>query len=537
MKPKLLQLLLILAPGLCMWLAWPPAYLVVLLFVAFVPLLIIANQKTKGYVFYLQIYFSILIWNIANTLWVYNASSMAIIMLTVNSFLMTIPFVVYRNAIKKYSAQKALLIFILFWLSFEFIHHRWDISWPWLTLGNGLAQWPELMQWYSFTGRLGGSLWILIINSLVFLIVARRFNLFEFNSSPINSKKVFFILASVIVVPIAISLAMVQLVNLEKGVKKEIVALQPSYDSWNEKFERSSGDMLKESIALAEKSLTDSTVLLALPETSLTDFINVDNNPNGDYQLQMLRKLQDKYPNLEILVGANMQKVFDRNISKKPTRAARLYPQSNIWYEMYNSAIYLGKNKEIQFQHKSKLVPGAEQMPFVDVFPFIEKWAVQLDENSTTGTLGVSENPIALGKEKKVGAPICYESNYGEYNGNYVNSGAGIICVITNDGWWGNTDGHKQHMLYGRILAIEHRKWVVRSANTGISCIINPIGGIAEQLGWNAKGAVKGNVYYNAGGTFFSKFGDYIGRASCLVVLIYFILELVVFIKKKLRKN
>tara|TARA_B110000008_G_scaffold98681_1_gene101444 strand:- start:128 stop:421 length:294 start_codon:yes stop_codon:yes gene_type:complete len=60
------------------------------------------------------------------------------------------------------------LSFIVLWISIEYLHLNWDLSWPWLTLGNAFANVPDVVQWYEFTGFLGGSLWVLFINVLLF---------------------------------------------------------------------------------------------------------------------------------------------------------------------------------------------------------------------------------------------------------------------------------------------------------------------------------------------------------------------------------
>jgi apolipoprotein N-acyltransferase len=91
----------------------------------------------------------------------------------------------------------------------------------------------------------------------------------------------------------------------------------------------------------------------------------------------------------------------------------------------------------------------------------------------------------------KIAPAICYESIYGDFMSRYVKQGANLICVITNDGWWKNTPGHKQHMNYARLRAIETRIWVARSANTGISCFIDPNGNVIDPQAYNTQAAIK----------------------------------------------
>jgi apolipoprotein N-acyltransferase len=56
----------------------------------------------------------------------------------------------------------------IYWIAFEYVHLNWDLSWPWLTLGNGFMYNPEWVQWYEYTGALGGSLWVWAANLLTY---------------------------------------------------------------------------------------------------------------------------------------------------------------------------------------------------------------------------------------------------------------------------------------------------------------------------------------------------------------------------------
>ena len=116
---------------------------------------------------------------------------------------------------------------------------------------------------------------------------------------------------------------------------------------------------------------------------------------------------------------------------------------------------------------------------------------------------------------------ICYESIYGEFMSNYVRNGANLICIITNDGWWKKTPGHKQHMNYARLRAIETRTWVARSANTGISCFIDPYGNVFNPQPYNTAAAIKLTISRPVYKTFFVHYGDVLSKfmvdlASCL---------------------
>ena len=119
--------------------------------------------------------------------------------------------------------------------------------------------------------------------------------------------------------------------------------------------------------------------------------------------------------------------------------------------------------------------------------------------------------------EQKVAPVICYESIYGEYVGKYVKQGAQFLGVLTNDAWWGDTQGYKQLLSYTRLRAIETRKSIARSANTGISAFISQRGEIISSLGYGKKGALRGTVLANNELTTYVRYGDYIARLSIFV--------------------
>ncbi|MBC8342434.1 MAG: apolipoprotein N-acyltransferase, partial [Bacteroidetes bacterium] len=126
-----------------------------------------------------------------------------------------------------------------------------------------------------------------------------------------------------------------------------------------------------------------------------------------------------------------------------------------------------------------------------------------------------------------------YESVFGDYMSQFVQKGANLIVVITNDGWWGNTSGYHQHYLYARLRAIEFRKNIVRSANTGISCFINSDGKILQKTGWWEAAVIKQNIAIGSKTTFYAKMGDYLGRISAFLSVIMILLIISRALSKK----
>jgi len=175
-----------------------------------------------------------------------------------------------------------------------------------------------------------------------------------------------------------------------------------------------------------------------------------------------------------------------------------------------------------------------EQMPFPEVLKLVESYAIDL--GGTSGTLGTqSERTVFKGIDptQQAAPSICYESVYGDFMRSYIAKGANFIVIITNDGWWGETPGYKQHLAYARLRAIENRRSIVRSANTGISCIINQRGDIVKSLPYWQTGAFSGTIELNTNLTIFSITGDLLGRTASLLSIALLILYFVKRIKTK----
>jgi apolipoprotein N-acyltransferase len=89
------------------------------------------------------------------------------------------------------------------------------------------------------------------------------------------------------------------------------------------------------------------------------------------------------------------------------------------------------------------------------------------------------------------------------------------LAVQTNDGWWGNTPGHIQHLHYARLRAVETGLWVVRSANTGVSAVIDHRGTVLQRLDWDRAGHLEANVPdVRREPTYYSRSGNYLGGMS-----------------------
>ena len=215
---------------------------------------------------------------------------------------------------------------------------------------------------------------------------------------------------------------------------------------------------------------------------------------------------------------------FEKITSQDQVQKQTNYLRKGLWYNDYNSAFMVNKNNLEQIYHKSKLVVGVENFPYQSVLkPILGDAMIDLGGTVAMKTTQNDREVFSTLQNHKIAPIICYESVYGEYVTGYVRNGAEVLGIITNDAWWGNTQGHQQHLSYARLRAIETRRSVVRSANTGISAAILPNGEVSKRLDYEEQGSILAHVPISKKMTFYVLFGDYIARIS-LFILIFVLL-------------
>lgn len=504
---------LALASGVAAGISWPfTGSQIWLIFFAFIPLLYVQDlqmtlkkQGKKAGLFWYA-YTTFFVWNVVSTWWVWNASAFGAVMAVLfNALFMTGLFMLYHHTRKILGDFPAFAGLIMYWVAWEKFHMDWDLTWPWLTIGNVFALFPDWVQWYEYTGSQGGTVWVWAIN-LLGLQALRKFLTFRTVKA---SAKPLAIMAIGIVLPLILSV--ITKSNYEpEGIKTEVVIVQPNIDPYKKFADYSSTEQVQRITDLARKKITPQTDYLVAPETAIPksfkeqDFIYTE-------EYKILKTLREEFPNLNILIGASTVEVYG---SEKPSSATVRYnKKNNIYYDFYNTAIHISASGEIDFYHKSKLVPGVELLPFPAIFSHFQEFAFDL--GGATGSLGRQDHRSVFEFEKgKIAPVICYESVYGEFVGDYLNNGAEAIFIITNDGWWGNTPGYRQHNEYARLRAIEHRKDIARSANTGISGIMTAKGEKSNQTPYWESAVFSGSVLLNSESTFYTKHGDYMARTS-----------------------
>ncbi|MGE5394323.1 MAG: apolipoprotein N-acyltransferase [Candidatus Saccharibacteria bacterium] len=484
---------------------------------AFLPLLIIddyllLNDQGRGGVsFFFYALVAFLTWNLLSTWWIGYVSLTGMLLIAlINSFLMAGVWWIAHSIRRISDTRTAYFSLIVFWLSFEYLHFNWSMQWPWLTLGNGFFNAIQWIQWYEFTGALGGSLWILFVNIFIYsTLKCLQRRLYQ------KAAQLIAILLLQIAFPMGWSFYRYH-TYAEKGNRVEVAVLQPNIDPYKDKF----GGMTYEEqtqrlIALAQNIVNDSTRYVVAPETALAPLWEND-SIRDQKSLRMFDTLFCSHPHVNIIAGAITQRKIKQN--ERVSYAVRRLDKDNF-YEVYNSALCIDRSSNVQIGHKSILVSGVEKIPFQEYFSSLSRFIV--DAGGTSGSLSPADQPIVFkgtGQES-IGTVICFESAFGGFVAKGVKKGANILFVITNDGWWKQSAGLAQHFSYSRLRAVETRRSIARSANTGLSGFINERGDVIKIAHSNTATAINSSMTINDYQTFYVRHGDYIGWISAVLAV------------------
>jgi len=506
--------ILALVSGILFSFTWNYIFSGILLFIAFVPLLFVLENKLLSNVKVYNLSFMVfMLYHLGTVWWLAKSSFLGFLVIVVsNSMYLALAILLIYRIRKTFGFVAGLLSFVSIWLAFEYIHFIWELSWPFMNLGNWLGQMPKLIQWYEYTGVLGGTLWILLVNVSIYLIIRNIRNWKKM-------KTAFFITSCILIIITPILFSKNLYSNYHEGkISLNIKIIQPNIDPYKEKYNTSLfNDQINSQITLTKFRDSLGINCYLFPESSFPLYLNEDST-GTDFLLKKLSNELIKSDNVLILGGLYTYRIQNGDSL------------------FYNSAFCLDSKLETNIRHKSKLVIGVEKMPFQDYFVFFK--SLNLDFGGFTNSLTIDKEPVVFcssDQSVSIAPIICYESVYGEYVSEFVKKGATFIAVLTNDGWWGESPGFKQHFMHSRVRAIETRRNVVRSANTGLSCIINGRGDIVSEIPPFKRLSLTGKVYQRTKLSFYTRNGDYIGKIALWISLAMIIILIFNWAKQKFK--
>jgi apolipoprotein N-acyltransferase len=290
--------------------------------------------------------------------------------------------------------------------------------------------------------------------------------------------------------------------------------------------------MVNNYLEQSQEVVDEGAKLILWPETALPVYLM-----NGNYypEVNSIYAYLDSN-NIALLTGMpQINFYFD---DQKFPADAKYNKGGRFHYTTYNSILLLRPGtREYQQYGKMKLVPLGEHVPFVEEFSFLAdvfKWGVGLSGWNVGKDTLVFKLP--MNKDTvKIGGLVCYESIFPLFVTNFVKRGAQFIVVVTNDSWYGNSSGPYQHEDFAILRAVENRRSVVRCANGGISCIINPLGKIESETKMFTKTVLVGNVELRSEKTFYTEHPAIITTIISIISLWIVGLNILLYIKNKFK--
>ena len=250
--------------------------------------------------------------------------------------------------------------------------------------------------------------------------------------------------------------------------------------------------------------------------------------------VEMIRDFTEKRPNVSVVTGmiTYISPALEINPGIDKKRDLQSYSNLNTYF---NSALKIDTGTDIEIYHKSKLVPGFESIPSKGLIRIISRILPQLG-GLNRGYATQKERTCFSNSDKsqKIAPVICYESVFGEYVTDYIMKEAGAIFIMTNDGWWKNTNGYRHHLSYASLRAIETRRPVIRAANTGVSCFIDIRGKVIMKTPWWKSATLKCTFNPETRITPYVKHGDFLMVTAIILSVVVLI---VVFILMPVQKK
>ncbi|NQT20477.1 MAG: apolipoprotein N-acyltransferase [Planctomycetes bacterium] len=492
-KPRLPDLLCGLASGLMLYLSFPPAGLSILAWAGVAPILWVAVQSPKRAV--VPAYIGGLIWFGGGLVWVRHATLAGMIILGLFMALYLVAFAAAAGALRRRLNVPLAIAAPLVMVTLEAIRSNFMTGFPYLLIGHTQINNLTLMQILDVTGVYGVSFLVIAFNGLlVEIALARRRQTYR----P----------AVVSAVAVAIGLAGAllygrgRLASIETHPGPEVCLVQANIpqdvkNRWEsrEAFNQAITDYIGRYAGLTYNSIKEAegpSPLVIWPESALPGCYNDIGRPAIVAMRQNVTDMLKAYEFRRFLIGMNY------------------YVRDGEGYEVFNSAIYIdGSHDNYERYDKIHLVPFGEYVPLSRLLFFV-RHVVPYPQAFSSG----SNYKLFDYEGRKFGVVICYEDVFPGLVRKFVSGGAEFIVNISNEGWFYRSAEADQHLAIARCRAIENRVGIVRATNSGVSCLIGPVGRIEKIIEKDGniklvKGWLTGRVpMWSGPATAYTRFGD-----------------------------
>lgn len=523
--------------GFILTLSFPPLPFYYLAFFAFIPLLsILEKSATDKQVknLFLNLYLCFFVYHVGSNWWISSFQDETDPFLMASGFAMDIahplffliPTYIYYRIRLRFSYNISIFLFPFIWAGWEYFHSLGEFSYPWLAIGNTQIYNTYWIQFIDITGIFGASFLIASFNAILFHFL-RNINIKAYLTKPGLNLKWLLLLLFLVLIPLFYGYKAEKKYS-DINVKTQEVTIgiiQPNKYPWA-KWDGGSINQVETMMMLTDsiQSISEDIDLFLWPETSILSIPR--NGFNTGENMGFLGRWVD-YNNYSLLSGFVHRYEYDEGEKRQVT--SRQYSDFSGWYEHFNSSIMLNPKGKPQIYHKMKLTPFAERVPNVEYLTFLKdfiKWGVGI---STWG-IGLEQKTLKMADSTELASIICIESIYPNFCRNFANMGAEFFTIITNDSWYDFTPGPEQHFIIARMRAIENRRYIARSANSGVSGFIDAFGDEFNRMNQYIRGATVGRIKKISEKSFYTRNGDIFVKVITLVALVFWLFS---FLKKR----
>lgn len=442
MKLKLTPWMLAFLSVAFLRLSFPRPGLWLLAWVGLVPFFIALERKDTAQVFFMS-FAAGYVYNVALLFWLIHVTVAGMLVLCAYLALYFVLFGLSWVYSRRYFSFGLRLVFVpSVWILLEYVRAHLFTGFPWALLSYTQAPNIIALQGVDLFGSWG----------LSFVLVFANVFLFEWLSAPPRFRR-FFVPVAVIVAWFLYGFLRIAQPAGETCLFK-VAVIQgniPQEIKWVERF--SDGIFRKHALLSELAVLKEEPGLVIWPETSFTDYLEMGVND---------RELSDLAAQLRVPLLVGSIRFEDMRY--------------------YNSALLYDARGRLEMVHdKLHLVPFGEYLPTRRYLRFLDN-IVPIEDFTPGDDFHLFSVSAADFKGLRFGVLVCFEDIFPELGREFVARGADFLVNMTNDAWFGDTSSPYQHMQASVMRAVENRVYVVRAANTGVSCIIDDAGRIVADV-------------------------------------------------------
>jgi apolipoprotein N-acyltransferase len=361
------------------------------------------------------------------------------------------------------------------WVTMEWLRSVLFSGFPWMLSGYGLVPFAGILQMAVWTGVYGLSFLATLVSSLLAYAVLRR------SKSAIG--------AAAAIVLVSWFLPVLGRTSSANTVPVRLVQTNISLD---QPWRKPDSDQLLDELGVLSTRETSKPRLVVWPETPAPFYLTTD------------AAFRNRMQTISRKLGAYLLVGYIDAAGEGPSNSAGLLdPEGN----------------QVSRYDKMHLVPFGEYVPFKRLLFFAQSLTREVGEFIP----GVDYTMSQMDGHQ-ISTAICYESIFPDLVRRFVKRGSELIVVITNDGWFGQSSAPYQHLRMGVVRSVENRRWMVRTANTGISAIIDPYGKIDAATPIGVRTILDGTAQFRTDRTFYTQYGDvfaYLNVVAAVVLLVW----------------